>query len=102
MKPDWFASDTALCDVHIDFRGIIEDMQGLLQVDFANMYIVSKRLSKITVDFIKQKLRNYHNIFNISRLGDIQAVEIYQFSFLQSDPRRPERLIYPLDSFGFY
>ena len=52
MKPDWFASDTELCDVHFDSRGIIEDMQGLLQVDFANMYIVSERLLKITVVFI--------------------------------------------------
>lgn len=41
-NPDWFASDATLCDVHIDSKGIIEDMHGLLQVDFANMYIVSR------------------------------------------------------------
>jgi len=41
QKPNWFESKSKLCEVHIDSKGIIEDMCGLLQADFANMYIVS-------------------------------------------------------------
>jgi hypothetical protein len=40
--PNWIESQTSLCKVHMVMKETIEDMHGLLQVDFANMFIVSK------------------------------------------------------------
>ena len=38
--PKWSESTEPLCQVHITKNRTIEDMNGLLQVDFANKYIV--------------------------------------------------------------
>ncbi len=40
--PNWIESQTSLCKIHMKMNTTIEDMHGLLQVDFANMFIVSK------------------------------------------------------------
>ncbi len=40
--PNWIESQTPLCKIHMAKNTTIEDMHGLLQVDFANMFIVSK------------------------------------------------------------
>jgi poly(ADP-ribose) glycohydrolase len=42
MIPNWIQSTKPLCKIHLVKNSTIEDMHGLLQVDFANMYIVSK------------------------------------------------------------
>ncbi|CAF4894624.1 unnamed protein product, partial [Rotaria magnacalcarata] len=40
--PKWTESKEPLCEIHITKNKSIEDVTGLLQVDFANKYIVSK------------------------------------------------------------
>lgn len=42
-QPKWLESQTPLCPLHIAQSSTIEDMHGLLQVDFANAFIVSNR-----------------------------------------------------------
>ena len=41
--PNWMESKTTLCKLHIPVDKTIEDMHGLLQVEFANAYILSQR-----------------------------------------------------------
>lgn len=42
MIPNWMVSQATPCKIHMVQNATIEDMHGLLQVDFANMFIVSK------------------------------------------------------------
>jgi hypothetical protein len=52
--PKWTESKEPLCKIHITKNKTIEDINGFLQVDFANKYIVSSTseiniISKIDV-----------------------------------------------------
>jgi hypothetical protein len=40
-RPKWIESQAPLCKLHIETNSTIEEMHGLLQVDFANEFIVS-------------------------------------------------------------
>ena len=42
-KPNWIESQVSLCKLHIEMTTTIEEMHGLLQVDFANEFIVSRK-----------------------------------------------------------
>jgi hypothetical protein len=45
LIPNWIESQTSLCKIHMKMNATIEDMHGFLQIDFANMFIVSKKKS---------------------------------------------------------
>ncbi len=55
MIPNWIESQTSLCKIHMQMNATIEDMHGLLQVDFANMFIVS-------ILFEKVYMTEYHRV----------------------------------------
>ena len=40
-RPNWLKSQAPLCKCHLKMNTTIEEMYGLLQVDFANEFIVS-------------------------------------------------------------
>ena len=40
-RPNWTESQTPMCSIHLNANTTIEDMTGLLQIDFANEFIVS-------------------------------------------------------------
>ena len=44
LVPNWSTSQKSLCKIHLVKNSTIEDMHGLLQVDFANMFVVSKMI----------------------------------------------------------
>jgi hypothetical protein len=41
--PEWIESQAPLCKCHMKMNTTIEEMHGLLQVDFANAFIVSQK-----------------------------------------------------------
>jgi len=43
-KPKWLESQAPLCPIHMVTNTRIEEMHGLLQVDFANEFIVSTKI----------------------------------------------------------
>ncbi|CAF1192584.1 unnamed protein product [Adineta ricciae] len=44
-RPNWTESQTPMCSLHVNKNTTIEDMAGLLQIDFANEFILCKRMN---------------------------------------------------------
>ena len=51
-RPKWSESKEPLCPIHITKNKTIEDLDGFLQVDFANKYIVSRTSRWRTIESI--------------------------------------------------
>ncbi len=55
-RPNWIQSQAPLCKCHMRMNTTIEEMHGLLQVDFANEFIVSQEKEIL---FINLSIENH-------------------------------------------